>query len=204
MDAFLLGIILGLTITISFGPGAIALFKVTLEKGLMAGFIFSVGLLISDLILIIISYFGTLKIIPVGHFELLGIIAGSILIIMGVISFMNERLGSWQTKTYPGLSKNKLLIIGHGFLINIANPFSLIFWIGIVGFAGKNWGLQSQKVLVFFSGILITAFLSDILKCYLSNMLKKLLASQALSWINRGVGIIFIIIGLFIIYKSCH
>jgi threonine/homoserine/homoserine lactone efflux protein len=201
MNAFFLGIILGLTITISFGPGSVALFQTTLVRGLIAGFVFATGMLLSDLTLISISYFGLSQLIPKGDYKILGIIAGIILIMMGGISFFRRPLHSMDSQMTPGSQNNKAYLLLRGYFLNIANPFSLIFWIGIVGFAAKNWSLHSQNVFLFFTGIFITAFSTDLLKCYLSGLLRKILASNVILWINKIMGLVFIGIGLFIIYK---
>ena len=106
-----------------------------------------------------------------------------------------------EPKHAGGVNDKIMRFLVKGFLINILNPFSLIFWIGIVAFAGKNWELGNQKVFLFFAGIFITAFSSDILKCYLSGQLRKILASNTIHWITKAMGSVFIGIGLFVIYK---
>jgi threonine/homoserine/homoserine lactone efflux protein len=201
MNAFFLGIVIGLTITISFGPGSVALFQTSLARGLIAGFIFATGMLFSDLTLIIISYNGLSELIPKSDYKVLGIIAGAIIIIMGGISFFKKPLHSLDLQKIQGSQKNWTNFLIKGYLLNIANPFSLIFWIGIVGFAAKNWGLHSYNVFLFFTGVFITAFSTDLLKCYLSELLRKVLASSAIYWINKIMGLVFIGIGFFIIFK---
>jgi len=201
MSAFFLGTILGLTITISLGPGFMALFQTSLVRGLTAGFAFATGMLLSDITLFSISYFGLSELIPKGDYKVMGIFAGVILIVMGGISFFKSPALLPDTKESPGLQSNLMIILVKGFFLNIANPFSLIFWIGIVGFAARNWGLHSQNVFLFFAGVFITAFSTDLLKCYLSGLLRKVLASNAIHWINKVMGIVFIGIGIFFIYK---
>ncbi len=108
---------------------------------------------------------------------------------------------SLDSRKILGSQNNMAYILIKGYFLNIANPFSLIFWIGIVGFAAKNWSLHSQNVFLFFTGVFITAFSTDLLKCYLSGLLRKVLVSNAILWINKIMGLVFIGIGFFIIYK---
>jgi len=201
MTAFLLGLMFGLTITISIGPGSIALFQTSLVRGLSAGFVFATGMLISDLLLILLSYFGLSELLLKWDFKVMGIIAGIILIIIGGVTLFKSSPISWDsTKTNP-LMGNWTMLLVKGFFLNIANPFSLIFWIGIVGFAARNWGLHSQNLFLFFLGVFVTAFSTDLLKCYLSELLSKVLTSKTIHWINKSMGLVFIGIGFFLIYK---
>jgi len=201
MNAFFPGIILGLTLTISVGPGFIALFQTSLVRGLSAGIILAIGMLLSDLTLVSISYFGLSELILGWDERITGMIAGVILIIIGGVSLFNPSETTLDSKEPIVLQNKPGLILVKGFLLNIANPFSFIFWIGVVGFATKNWGLHSQSVFHFFAGVFITAFSTDLLKCYLSGLLRKVLASNVIHWINRVMGGVFIGVGLFIIYK---
>ena len=201
MNAFLLGILIGLTITASFGPGFIALFQTSLARGLNAGIMVATGMLVSDLVLVSLSYFGLSELIPKEDYRILGIAAGIILIIMGGISIY-KRPQLIPESVHAGGGNDKIMgFLVKGFFINILNPFSLIFWIGIVAFAGKNWELGNHNVFLFFAGVFITAFFSDVLKCYLSGQLRRILASNTIHWITKAMGIVFIGIGLFVIYK---
>ena len=201
MNAFFLGVIFGLTITISIGPGFMALFQTSLVRGLNAGIFLASGMLLSDITLVSISYFGLSEIILGWDGRIMGVIAGLILIIIGGISLFKPNVPTFELKPTIGSQNKPGFIMAKGFLLNIANPFSFIFWIGIVGFAAKNWGLDSHHVLQFFAGLFLIAFSTDLLKCYLSGLLRKVLASHAIQCINKTMGVVFIGVGLFIIYK---
>lgn len=201
MSPFLIGVFLGLTITISIGPGFMALFQTSLVRGLRAGFVLATGMLLSDLTLVGVSCFGFAELTMKGDYRLMGVVAGIILIVMGIVSMIRKPDFSHETKIQVGIQGSPGIILIKGYLLNIVNPFSLIFWAGIAGFASKTWGLQSLNVWFFFTGVFMTAFSTDLMKCYLSNRLRILLVSSAVHWINRAMGLIFIGVGLFIMYK---
>lgn len=201
MNAFFLGTILGLTITISFGPGFMALFQTSLIRGLAAGIVFAIGMLLGDLMMVAVCYLGLSEIILSWDTRIMGVAAGSILIVMGAVSVFRKSEPSWDLQTTSGIRSDSGFLLIKGFLINIINPFSLVFWLGIVGFAAKNWHLHSQNFMLFFAGVFITAFSTDLLKCYLSGMLRKILVAKTIHRINKYMGFVFIAIGLFLIYK---
>jgi threonine/homoserine/homoserine lactone efflux protein len=187
MNAFYLGIMIGLTLTISVG--------------LNAGILFTLGMVLSDLALVILCYFGFAELILKWDLKTMGILAGLILIIMGVLPFLKKTSKSWDSNNHVVQKSKMAVYLGKGFLLNIVNPFSLIFWIGLVGFTAKKWGLHNQNVLLFFTGVFTTAISTDLIKCYLSRILSRVLTAVTISWINKAMGLAFIGIGFFIIYK---
>jgi threonine/homoserine/homoserine lactone efflux protein len=196
------GIFIGLTITVSFGPGFIALFQTSVMRGVKAGFVLATGILMSDLVLIGTSYFGLTKLLSKDNYMVMGIIAGTILIITGgFTTFFKPSVNLNETKQLSDWHDTLPILLIKGFILNIANPFSLIFWIGVMGFAASNFGMHTPGFFCFFAGLVCTAFFSDLLKCYLSGLLRKILASNAITIINKVVGIILMVAGIFVIWK---
>jgi threonine/homoserine/homoserine lactone efflux protein len=202
MGAFFKGVLMGLTITVSLGPGFIALFQTSIMRGVKAGFVLAVGILISDLTLISISYLGLANLLHQGNTMIMGIIAGAILIITGAIPFVRKSAVKLDDPNQlPDMKSRLPKLLIKGFILNIANPFCLMFWIGIIGFAASNYGMHSYGFFIFFAGLMITAFTSDLLKCYLSGFFRKILTSKAITILNKGVGLVLMLVGLIVIYK---
>lgn len=202
MNAFFHGILIGLTITISFGPGFIAIFQTSIGKGFLSGMILATGILISDILLIGLSYLGIAEFIHKTQNQfILGIIAGCILIVSGFYSILKKNavqisgVGEYSQK----ISTSRLLL--KGFFLNIANPFSLIFWLSMIGLAASNYGSRSTNMYAFFAGVIVTAFSSDLLKCYFSGSLKKHLSSNVIDIIHKVAGIAMAAIGLALLFK---
>jgi len=202
MRAFLQGILMGLTIAVSFGPGFIVLFQTSISRGAKAGIVLASGILISDLSLISISYFGLARLIRTSNYSIMGIVAGIVLIIFGSITFIRKpHINLNNSKQMPELRNNFFTLLVKGFLLNLVNPLCLIFWVGILGFAASNFGMSSNRFFLFFSGLISTAFSFDLIKCYLSGSLTKMLASNVIVYLNKSMGLLLIIIGFFIIYR---
>jgi len=89
-----------------------------------------------------------------------------------------------------------------GFLLNIANPFLWVFWITSVLAINATFGGDQQQVALFFAGTLGIILATDILKVILANKLKVTGNPMVKLWINRIVGVLFIVIGAFIIAGS--
>ena len=201
MNALLLGLFFGLPISISFGPGFVALFQTSLGRGVKAGVIVATGMLFSDLSLVLASYFGLAALLIQGEARTLGTLTGMILIGMGLFTLFKKGAPDLNPGVGVNLQGNILTLFGKGFFLNITNPYSLIFWIGVVGVAGRNWNLYDYHVLLFFTGLFLTAFSSDLLKCYLSGKLRKFLANGAILTVNRVMGVVFILIVFYIMFR---
>lgn len=197
------GIFLGLTITISLGPGFFAMFRTTLSHGFKAGLTMATGILISDLTLISLGYLGLANFINDQQLLLSGIIGGTILIAIGIVLIIKKPKNSPNNTEISINVNNKsiTLFLAQGFILNLTNPLNLIFWIGVLGFAGNTFGLHSPDFFVFFTGLILTAFSSDILKCYLSGLLKNILTARYIGIMNKITGIVFLFAGSIVIYK---
>ena len=202
MGAFLQGILMGLAITMSFGPGFMALFQTSIVRGFRAGFVLATGILLSDLTLIGISYMGVSKLFHQKYGIFLGIIAGIILMVTGLISLIRKpHFDLEHPRQFSWMQNNLALLMIRGFLLNIVNPFSLIFWIGIMGIAAGNYGMNQPGFFLFFAGLITTAYISDLGKCYLSGKLRKILTQKVIQILSHIMGIFLILIGIFIIIK---
>ena len=196
------GILVGLTLTISIGPGFLAIFQTAITRGVKAGLILAIGILISDLLLICASYFGLLNFLGVQNLYWFGLIGGLVLIIMGILSVIRKTaIDITKPEMIPNLLNSYPVIFLHGFIVNISNPLNLLFWISILGFAGSSFGINSKYFFVFLTGLILTAFVSDLFKCYLSGFLKNILNKKNIELINKIIGVILFTVGCIIILK---
>jgi threonine/homoserine/homoserine lactone efflux protein len=202
MNALVHGLLLGLTITLSFGPGFIAMFQTSIGRGFLSGMVLATGILVSDILLITVSYLGVADFIQQSRNQIiLGAIAGSILIGTGVFSVFKKVELDLSESSERSQNKSILRLLLKGFFLNIANPFSLIFWISIMGLAAAKYGSNRSNISAFFAGIVLTAFSSDLLKCYFSGSLKKYLSSRKIGLIHKVAGIVITAIGIALLLK---
>lgn len=94
------------------------------------------------------------------------------------------------------VSKFQLKYIAKGFLFNIANIGTWLYWLIPVSVA--NSYNTSKEQITFLVSILITNLGMDLLKCKVSHELKRFLTDNVITIINRVVGIIIIIFGIYL------
>ncbi len=199
-SSLLEGIILGITLSFLIGPAFIALVQTSIHRGLKSGLLFALGIALSDITLISLSYLGAMQILSDASNQFwVGIVGGFILIGFGLITFLKK----YKPKTGKGLEL-KITVTGEGhfryimkgFFLNILNPFLLIFWLGVMSFVSARYGVGNKEVISFFTAAIITVFVTDSLKCLIANHIRKYLNMAILVWVNRGVGIALMAFGV--------
>lgn len=197
------GIALGLTLALLAGPAFITLVQTSIYRGLASGFQVAVGVSLSDMTLIALSYLGVVRFF--GDLEQhypIGFIGGAVLIAFGFFTIKRKYKLYEQSKIkVPYSPKNIFKYLFKGYFLNIFNPFLLLFWISIVGLVSTKYGIKSNELIMFFTGIMGTIFITDIIKCITAHRLRKLMNLKALTWLNRIVGILLMIFGIALIIR---
>jgi threonine/homoserine/homoserine lactone efflux protein len=200
------GMILGITIAISLGPALFALLQTSVKHGVKTGIFLALGIFTSDLALVVGFYFGAAAIVNDKTYHLiLGIIGGAIMTVFGIYTFFKKIPMTEQVEAINEIRVKKPGLVPYffkGFLLNIANPFLWVFWITSMLAINATYGGNQQAVGLFFAGTLSMVLTTDILKCILANRIKVLGNPQVKLWINRIVGLLFMIFGAFVIAGS--
>jgi threonine/homoserine/homoserine lactone efflux protein len=200
------GIILGLTVAISLGPALFALLQTSIKHGVKIGIFLAAGIFISDLTLVVALYFGAAQIITNPKYHLvLGIVGGIVMTIFGIYTFFKKVPQTEQVEAINEITvkkKGPFPYFFKGFILNLANPFLWVFWITSMLAINATYGGNQKSVALFFIGALSMILMTDILKVVLANKIKIAGNPQVKLWMNRIVGLLFIIIGAFVISGS--
>ncbi len=194
------GIILGLTLAFLIGPAFVALVQTSIHYGQKTGLLFALGIALSDLTLIALSYLGAVQFIRDSSNQLIiGVVGGIVLIVFGLVTFLKK----YKVSTTRGIEV-KVSISGggffrhilKGFFMNILNPFLLIFWLGVMSFVSARYGVGTKEVVTFFTAAIITVFVTDSVKCIIASRIRRYLNISILTYVNKGVGIALMVFGL--------
>lgn len=204
MGPLLQGVLLGLTFAVLLGPAFFALIQTSILRGFRFGFFLAIGIFLSDLLALFVCYFGASQILGSDPRENIyfSMVGGIIMIIFG--TYTSTRKGSSQSDDTENSKKNNpsapfYVYIIKGFFLNILNPGMWFIWITIVVSVSANFGVNSESIFLFLLGVLVTIFGTDLLKCFVSNQIKKFINNSLMTWMNRLVGIILIGFGTYLI-----
>ena len=205
MSEFLAAIPFSLLLVVSTGPVFFVIIETSISKGARHAFCVDIGAVIADIVFILIALFGAntihqnLETNP--SWFLLG---GVVLIGFGLISYIRTRRNKNHVvfATEQLKKGNYLFYTGKGFLLNIINMGTLLFWLGLVVLFGTKYQMDYGKILPFFSYILVVYLSFDLIKIYLAKQLKTKLTPQVIYKIKQFVHVILILFGLFFIFQG--
>jgi len=204
------GIGFGLVLAVLLGPVFFALIQTSITKGFTAGAYMAVGVVLSDAVCVLISYFGLLQFISEpATLRWIGIFGGAFMIGYGIFLIVNKKVKA-HSPDIP-IEKNFRLKGGSllkGFALNFLNPFVIIYWLGVSSLVSAIPDFTRFDRLLFFVGTLGTVLVTDLIKAYGAKKLRRYVTRTVILWLNRLSGSVLLIFGVkilvdvFILKKS--
>jgi threonine/homoserine/homoserine lactone efflux protein len=195
---YLEGIVLGLPLMFLTGPVLLTLLQASIRSGQRSGLAVAIGIIVSDILCVILSYFGVSQILTTGQSKQWVFVGGGVIVLVfGLVSlFKTPKIPELPP---PVTSKALASFFAQGFLVNGVNPFVLLFWAGAMSGAISRQGTSAQPIGWYIAGTLTVIFASDIIKALAAHRLKGYLTVRALTWINRIAGIGLVGFGVYLI-----
>lgn len=198
IEAIFSGIATGLLIAILPGPVFFTLLKTSLNQGFKNGFFVAMGIAVSDMLYIVITERGLSALMDNDDFKsFMGYAGGALLMIVGISAFV---LPLKQGPRDLGAGKGYKRSFARGFMINLINPFVLLFWISTVSLVSLGDSFNEHEKLAYFSSAISTIFFSDLLKSYTATRISQWITPQMLKRINKISGVALIVFGGRLIY----
>jgi len=197
------GIIVGLSLAIMLGPIFIALTQTSLEKGTLAGLLVGLGIWISDIIIIAVAFIFIQTISETFESDAfkfyLGISGGIMLIIFGLVTIYSKFDFNKQRKKHSYRN-----LIGYwlkGFLVNTINPFTFIFWLGLISTYIIGRKVPNSDAIILLTTIMVTIIILNTLLVFAAKAVKNILNEKYISWFTKLSGLGLIIFGIFLIIR---
>jgi len=195
---------LGFFLSFLIGPVFFVLLETSVLKGFRAGIAFNLGVIIADAVLILIAYFSSYQLLEnLSNLPGLYVFGGMILFIYGLVTFIKKpKEISHDTNTINVKKTNYLGLIVKGFLLNFINIGVLVFWLGIVVIIGPNLENDSKLFFLFFGIMILTYFVTDMVKILLAKQLKSKLTPKRILIVKKVLGIMLALSGIILIVKG--
>ena len=109
---------------------------------------------------------------------------------MGVSTILKQP----QTGKKISIEKSTLIIknLSKGYLMNIVNPANFMEWVGTAGVLKSKYHFEVYENVSFFTGALISVFLTEVCIVYFAARLRKVLKPPVIRGINIITGILFL------------
>ena len=185
------------------GPVFWVLLETSITKGFKAAVAFDLGVMFADVCFIGICYLGSFQLLEDDENKQgLFVLGGTILLLYGLFSWINRNKKSKDQPEIQESKENYFGLAAKGFAINILNVGVFIFWGGVTIVSSPASGKSFTSFVLFFSIVLFSYFITDLLKISVANRFKSLLTGKGIVIVNSIVSLILVISGVVLILKG--
>ena len=204
LDDIQAAIPLGFFLSFMIGPVFFVLLETSAIKGFRAALVFDLGVILADAFFLIIAYFSSFQLLEnLSNQPGLYVFGGVILLVYGMTTIVKKTSKKYEPRIGATASRSDYLsLFIKGFLLNFINIGVLVFWLGVIIVVGPSLDNNPNRIITFFSTMLLAYFVTDIFKILLAKQLKRKLTSDRIRLVKKLLGIILIICGLVLIIKG--
>ena len=185
------------------GPVFWVLLETSITKGLKAAVAFDLGVMFADVCFIGICYLGSFQLLEdEQNKQGLFVLGGTILLLYGLFSWINRAKKNKENLDIQESKENYFGLAAKGFAINILNVGVFIFWGGVTIVSSPASGKSFTSFVLFFSIVLLSYFITDLLKVSVANRFKSLLTGKGIVIVNSIVSLILVVSGVVLILKG--
>jgi len=194
---------MGIVLAFLVGPVFFTIIQTSVERGFLHGTLVALGVSMSDILYVMICYFGLFQFLnDPGSKKYMAYIGGVILIAFGLYHVFVKAKRSHAH--FSAAQETKALkYILKGFIINGFTPMVFIFWIGTLSIASVDFGYTTGlQFFIFFAALLSTVLATDITKAFLADKLRALVTHRFLMIMNIVVGVCLTVFGLRLLFMA--
>ena len=181
------------------GPVFWVLLETSITKGLKAAVAFDIGVILADVLFILATYYGSVKLfLSESNKEGLFVLGGTIILLFGVYSWLTRKKEEEKIEVTES-KHNYIGLAAKGFAINIFNVGVLIFWGGVTIVAGPSTGKDPLSFVLFFSIVILAYFITDLGKIMIAKQLKVFINGKTIVFVKSLLALILVISGIVLI-----
>ena len=205
LDDILAAIPFGILLAFTIGPVFFVLLETSATKGFASAVIFDLGVVLADLVFIFLAFFSTNKLLEKikddPNFLVFG---GVLLIVYGLISFIKTSKSFRSiVRDYQKvkIKKGYWKLFVKGFLLNFINIGVLLGWLGFI-VIGTSITSSENGVLVFISTMIITYFITDLVKIAAAKRLRNRLTPKRIFKTKKIVALVILGFGILLLSQG--
>lgn len=201
----LTGVGYGLVLAMTIGPVFFALLRTSIIRGFKSGAFLASGIATSDAFIALIVYSGLSQFTGSPTFQMYAALIGGVLILFyggkHLLQPVHDRSSTPTFADDKGQKGSYMRLFMQGSVLNLVNPFVYLYWLGLISTMPSVLGTDFTQFqgLIFLSGIIITVFLTDVLKAYIANQLSNILTDNVMAMVDRISGAVLAGLGIYLI-----
>ena len=206
LDDILTAIPFGIILAFTIGPVFFVLLETSATKGFTSAIVFDLGVIFADVVFIFVIFKSTDSLLDkIKDDPKLLVFGGTLLFIYGLISFIKTSksfrsiVREHHRIQLPKKDYGKLFI--KGFLLNFINIGVLLGWLGFI-VIGTSITTSENGVIIFIATMLISYFLTDLVKIAAAKRLKNKLTPRRVFKTKKIVTLVILVFGLILLSQG--
>jgi threonine/homoserine/homoserine lactone efflux protein len=194
---------IGFFLSFVLGPVFFVLIETSITKGFRAAISLDLGVILADVFFIVFCYYTSKQLVDnINNQPGLFVLGGSILLVYGGYIFIQRKKEDQKIELEES-STNYVGLFVKGFALNIINIAVLLFWAGVILVVVPNLNrTNSLGVFTFFTTILGSYFLTDVLKIFIAKKLTSKINTENTAIIKTILSLILVVSGAVIVLKG--
>jgi threonine/homoserine/homoserine lactone efflux protein len=195
-------IFLGLSLAAPIGPVNAAQLDRGIKGGFMNAWLVGLGATLADITYMLFVYLGLVHFLEIPFLKaFLWLFGFFVLIYTGIESLISAGKISMQSQR-TNLTYSKSFF--SGFFMSIANPLTIMFWLGIYGsvLANAIASYSTNQLILYSSSIILGLLIWDVTMACIASTFRKMLTKQLLIAISIISGFSLIGFGLYFGYQA--
>lgn len=186
------------------GPLVVMLLQQSLRRGTLAALAAALGIWLSDVLLIMVTYYGMRELEIVRSYayfnEAVGTVGGVILVATAAIMWFREPP---NLEAERGFSDKRGLFSAfvQGFAINTFNPFTIGFWPFFAASEIHGRGVEPSGAIIIYVGLMLVLILSDVIKILGARKLREFLTPRVMQRVQRLGAVALALFGVALVVR---
>jgi threonine/homoserine/homoserine lactone efflux protein len=208
MNDFLSALPFSVLLVFATGPLFFLVLETSITKGIKSAFLIDLGAVFADVIFVFVAFLGTKSLLAdIKDNPNLYILGGVLLLVYASISAITTvRKKNEIIENEPIEPKGFRLFTYFlkGFFLNIINVGTFLFWLGLFVSIAPNLELETNRIIVFFSTVILGYLTLSFVKIVLAKQLSKTLTPPVIYKIRLLVCVLLVVFGIYFIIQGVY
>lgn len=190
------------------GPLFFLILETSISKGIKPAFLIDLGAVFADAVFVLAAFLGTKSLLAdIKDNPNLYILGGVLLMVYAIISAITTIRKKEEIIENEPIEPKGFHLFSYfikGFFLNIINVGTFLFWLGLLVSIAPTLELETSRIIVFFSTVMLGYLILGFIKIVLAKQLSKTLTPPVIYKIRLLVCVLLVIFGIYFIYQGVY
>ncbi len=190
------------------GPLFFLILETSITKGIKPAFLIDLGAVFADAVFVTVAFLGTKSLLTdIKDNPNLYILGGVLLLVYAVISTITTIKKKEEIIENEEIEPRGFHLFSYflkGFFLNIINVGTFLFWLGLLVSIAPSLELETSRIVVFFSTVMLGYLFLGFIKIVLAKQLSRTLTQPVIYKIRIFVCFILVVFGIYFIYQGIY